>query len=308
MSSVHAHSHHEHHHEPGENDVGRALNRRRLVASLLILSIYLVAEIVGGLMANSLALLADAGHMLSDIAALALSAFAMWVSQRPPTAKRTYGYYRAEILAALANAAALLALTVFIFYESYQRFRQPPEVAGGLMLGVAVGGLIVNLITLRLLHHGREESLNVRGAWLHVLGDTLGSVGVIVSGTLIWLFDWRWADPAASAVIGALIIYSSWSLIKESVAVLMEGAPGHIDVDEVNRALRAIPGVGEVHDLHVWTITSGMVSLSCHLVPKDNCRYAELLAAVRSDLHDRFGIDHVTIQIEPSDFRCVPCC
>lgn len=264
---------------------------------------YMVAEFVGGLLTNSLALLADAGHMLSDVAALGLSFFAIWIADRPSPAHRTYGYYRAEILAALANGAALVGISLFIFGEAYERLSQPPEVQGTLMMGIAFGGLFVNLAGLWILHGGKEESLNVRGAWLHVLTDTLGSVGAIGAGVLIWAFEWYWSDPVASFLIGLLVIYSSWRLLAESVSVLMENAPRGIDVDEVYVAMRDMPGVLNVHDLHVWTITSGLDALSAHAVIEDGKHPGPLLHAMQTMLHDRFGIDHITIQIEPEDFE-----
>jgi cobalt-zinc-cadmium efflux system protein len=266
----------------------------------------MVAEVVGGILTNSLALLADAGHMLSDAASLALALFAMWIAQRPPTAERTYGYYRAEILAALFNGASLVAISVYIFYEAYQRFAEPPEVTGPLMMGIAVGGLVINLIGLWLLHGGRADNLNVRGAWLHVLGDTLGSVGAIGAGALIWAFGWNWADPLASVIIAVLILFSAWNLLKESVAVLMEGAPGHIDVDDVRDAIRGVEGVQAVHDLHVWTISSGLVSLSAHVDVASLDNYAHLLGHLRHMLDDEFGIGHSTIQIEPEEYEHEP--
>jgi cobalt-zinc-cadmium efflux system protein len=263
---------------------------------------YMVAEIVGGLLTNSLALLADAGHMLSDAAALALALFASWIARRPPTSRRTYGYYRMEILAALANGSALVAVSVFIFIEAFRRIGHPPEVASGLMMGVAAGGLAVNLAGLRVLHGGRSDSLNLRGAWLHVLTDALGSVAVLVAGALIWVRGWYWADPAASLALGVLVIYSSWALLKETVAVLMEEAPAHVDVDDVRNRIMAMPGVLGVTDLHVWTITSGMVSLSAHVATADDEPQRTMLADIRRMLHDRFGIDHLTIQLEPEGF------
>ena len=263
----------------------------------------MVAEVVGGLLTNSLALLADAGHMLSDVAALGLSLFAAWIAERPPTPKRTYGYYRAEILAALANGATLIAISVYIFVEAYHRLRQTPEVQGPAMLAVAVGGLAVNLVSLWLLHGGREESLNVHGAWLHVLTDALGSVGAIAAAALIWAFGWAWADPVASVLIGLLVVYSSWRLLAESVSVLLESAPKGIDVDEVHRAMRGVPGVLAVHDLHVWSITSGLNCLSAHVVAAEGQPHAALLKTLRADLHEKFGLDHLTIQIEPEGFE-----
>jgi cobalt-zinc-cadmium efflux system protein len=258
----------------------------------------MVAEIVGGWLSNSLALLADAGHMLSDTAALALSLFAMWAARRPAKRASTYGYHRAEILAALANGSVLLVIALFIFIEAVQRLREPPTVAGPLMLAIACGGLVMNLAGLQLLAPGREANLNLRGAWLHVLSDALGSVGAIVAGVMIWARGWTWADPLASVVIVMFIVHSAWALLRETVAVLMENAPGHIDVDEVCTAIGKIASVMEVHDLHVWTITSGMESLSAHVLAAPDSDTDALLISIRSLLADRFGIDHVTIQIE----------
>ena len=280
-----------------------AQNRKRLAIVLVLVTAYMVAEVVGGLLTNSLALLADAGHMLSDAAALALSLFAIWIAQKPPTPKHTYGYYRTEILAALVNGATLVAISIYIFYEAYERIGEPPEVQGALMMAIATGGLLINLLGLWILNAGRGESLNVQGAWLHVLTDALGSVGAMVAGGLIWAFGWNWADPVASVVIGILVIYSSWGLLKETVAVLMEGTPGHIDVDEMREVIRAVPGVRAVHDLHVWTITSGMVAMSGHVVVDDGHYGEAILRDIREPLHERFGIDHATIQLETEGFE-----
>jgi cobalt-zinc-cadmium efflux system protein len=268
----------------------------------------MLAEFVGGWITNSLALLAVAGHMLSDVAGLGLSFFAVWIAARPSPTNLTYGYYRAEILAALVNGATLIAISGFIFWEAAQRFSAPEEVAAPLMMGIAFGGLIINLASLAILHRGRDENLNLKGAWLHVMMDALGSVGALAAGGCIWLFGWMWADPAASIAIGLLVIYSSIRLLSEAVSVLMENAPRGIDVDEVFAALRDTAGVVEVHDLHVWTITSGLDSLSAHVVSDDERKHSELLADLRGTLHERFGIDHITIQIEPEDFpeRDVP--
>lgn len=292
-----------HHHDHGHHAQRGAANRRRLTWTLLLAAGYMVAEFIGGLLTNSLALLADAGHMLSDVAALGLSLFALKIAERPPTRKRTYGYYRAEILAALLNGATLIAISIFIFVEAFRRLAEPLEVHGPGMLAIAVGGLVINLAGLYLLHGGRHESLNVRGAWLHVLTDALGSVGAIIAGVLIWAFGWRWVDPVVSMVIGLLVIYSAWRLVAESVSVLMESAPRGIDVDAVHQAMEEVPGVLSVHDLHVWTITSGMDSLSAHVVVADGYAHAQLLYTLREMLRKRFGIDHLTIQIEPEDFE-----
>lgn len=281
-----------------DHGVGRNANSRRLAITLGLVTLYMVAEVVGGLLTNSLALLADAGHMLSDAGALALSLFAIWLAARPARSSYTYGYYRTEILAALVNGATLVAISIFIFLEAFKRIGEPPEVQGALMMGIATGGLVVNLVGLWILNAGRNESLNVRGAWLHVMTDALGSIGAIAAGAVIWLFGWRWADPVASIAIGLLVVYSSWSLLKETVGVLMESAPAGIDVDEVRDSLLDVAGVEEVHDLHVWTITSGMVSLSAHLVAPGASERAAVLKAARKALHERFGIAHVTLQIE----------
>lgn len=278
-------------------------NRRRLLLAACLAGGYMLAEIVGGWITNSLALLADAGHMFSDTAALGLSLFAVWLAERPATPRRTYGYYRTEILAALANGAALVAVSLYIFGEAYHRLLNPPEVQGAVMMWIAVGGLVVNLLGLWILSGGKETNLNVRGAWLHVLTDALGSIGAIAAGALIWAFGWNLADPVISALIGLLVIYSAWRLVGESVSVLMESAPRGIDVDEVRNAMVETPGVLEVHDLHVWTITSGLDSLSAHVVIGPSGHAATLLGNLRTMLHDRFGIDHLTIQIEPEDFH-----
>jgi cobalt-zinc-cadmium efflux system protein len=281
----------------------RARNRRRLAWTLGLIFSYMVAEVVGGILSGSLALLADAGHMLSDAAALALALFAMYMSAKPASPRRTYGLYRGEILAALANGGALIALSLYVFVEAWRRLSEPAAVEAGMMLGVAAGGLAVNLIALWILREGRSESLNVRGAWLHVVGDTLGSVGAIVSALLIAGFGWLWADPVASVLIACLVMYSSWALLKETVSVLMESAPGHIDVDELRGAMVGAQGVVDVHDLHVWTITSGIESLSAHVVIEHAAEARGVLAEMRLMLHERFGIDHITLQIEPEGFE-----
>jgi cobalt-zinc-cadmium efflux system protein len=239
--------------------------------------------------------------MLSDAAALGLSLFAIWISQRPPTPRRTWGYYRIEILAALINGVTLVVLSIFILREALERFQAPGPVDAPVLIAVAAGGLLVNLVSLGILSGGRRESLNVRGAWLHVLTDALGSVQAIVAGALIWAFGWTWADPAASVLISLLVIYSAWDLLRDTVGVLMEGAPRHIDVDEVRNCLMALPCVVAIHDLHVWTITSGMESLSCHVVVEEGQSYCDTLTEVRATLHGRFGIDHLTIQVEPAE-------
>jgi cobalt-zinc-cadmium efflux system protein len=270
----------------------------RLGWTLGLVVLYMVAEVVGGLISGSLALLADAGHMVSDAGAIGLTLFAMRFARRSPSPIRTFGYYRAEILAALVNGATLLGIASFILIEAVGRLHSPTAVEGRLMLAIAGGGLLVNLAGLYLLRGGQDGGLNIRGAWLHVLTDALGSAQAIAAAILIWVFGWTWVDPAASILIALLVVYSSWSLLRQSVAVLMEGAPGHIDVDAVREALGAVRGVDEVHDLHVWTITSGFVALSAHLVVSPSCDAEEVLRLSERCLVDRFSIRHSTVQLD----------
>jgi cobalt-zinc-cadmium efflux system protein len=275
-----------------------ASHERRLLWTLGLAAAYMLAEAIGGWLTGSLALLADAGHMLSDVAALGLSVFAIRIARRPPTPTRTWGYHRTEILAALVNGATLVAISIYIVVEACRRLAAPPEVNAPAMMAIAAGGLLFNLAGMQLLAGGREDNLNVRGAWLHVATDALGSLQTIVAGGLIWWLGWRWADPAASILIAALVIYSSWSLLRDSVTVLMEGVPRHLDVVEVREALVGVPGVVGVHDLHVWTITSGREALSAHLVVGETSLRAQTLEQVRDTLAGRFGIRHVTVQLE----------
>lgn len=290
----HAHEHDSAH----RHGASRSEERRRLSLTLVVIAVYMAAEAIGGWLANSLALLADAGHMFSDAAALGLSLFALWIAQRPPDASRTYGYHRAEILAALVNGSTLVAVSLLIFIEAAHRVANPPQVEGLLMTGIAVGGLVVNLLALTILHGSHAGSLNVRGAWLHVVSDTLGSVAAIASGVLIWAYGWYWVDPVASVAIGLLVIHSAWQLLKESVAVLMESTPPHLDTEAIRSAMLQPEGVRGVHDLHVWTITSGLVALSAHVVVEHDRSQQLLLKQLRRLLHEQFGIDHVTLQLE----------
>jgi cobalt-zinc-cadmium efflux system protein len=273
----------------------------RLWITLALTSSYMLAEVAGGLWANSLALLADAGHMLSDAGAVALALFAIWIARRPATPRRTFGYYRVEILAALAHGAVLAAIAIFVVVAAIERLREPAAVHGLGVMAIAAGGLAMNLVGLAVLRGGRKHSLNIRGVWLHVLSDALGSVGVLASGALVLAFGWHWADPVASMVIAGLVLVSAWTLLKEVVAVLMEGAPGHIDVDAVRDAIAGQPGVVGVHDLHIWTITSGMESLSGHVVVDGSESSQGLLRELQELLRRRFGIDHLTIQLESPD-------
>jgi cobalt-zinc-cadmium efflux system protein len=241
--------------------------------------------------------------MLTDVAALALALIAVWFGSRPATPRKTFGYYRLEILAALINGVALVLISFLIFYESYQRWAQPPQVKSGLMILIATGGLVVNLVCAWLLHGDHKDDLNVRGARLHIIGDALGSVGAIVAGGLMLFFGWYAADPVVSCVIGLLIVWSSWHLIREATNVLLEGTPAHINLAAVEDAFLQTDGVEDVHDLHIWTITSGRDALSAHVIHAATISQAELLKDLRVKLHYRFGVDHLTIQMETSDFE-----
>ena len=289
------------HHSHSHNRAARS--RRRLSLVLVLTAVYMLAEAVGGWLTGSLALLADAGHMLTDVAALALALIAIWFSSRPATPSKTFGYYRLEILAALINGVALVLISLLIFFEAYQRWSEPPMVRSGLMMLIATGGLIINLICAWILHGDHKDDLNVRGAWLHIIGDALGSVGAIIAGALMSLYGWYTADPLFSCLIGLLIIWSSWHLIRESTNVLLEGTPAHINLAAVEDAILQTDGVEDVHDLHVWTITSGREALSAHVIHVEAISQAELLKELRAKLSENFGVDHLTIQMETPDFE-----
>jgi cobalt-zinc-cadmium efflux system protein len=278
---------------------GHGGERRALTAALVLIGAFTVVEVVAGVLAGSLAVLADAGHMLSDVAALALALFASWLAGRPATPRRSFGFRRAEILAALANGAALVAIAIWIFIEAAQRFGDPPHVAGGWVLGVGAAGLAVNLAAAAVLRgHGGDRSLNVRAALRHVLADVLGSVGVLAAGAAVLAAGWLYADPVAGLVIGMLVLGSSWQILRESVGVLLEETPAGIDPEAVGRAMSEPPEVAEVHDLHIWTITTGFPALAAHVL----CRPEADCHRVRRDLerllHERFGLEHTTLQVD----------
>lgn len=263
----------------------------------------MLTEAVGGWLVNSLALLADAGHMLTDVAALTLTLAAIWFASRPATEKKTYGYYRLEILAALINGVTLILISLWVLYEAYERWSNPPEIQGFQMTLIAVGGLMVNGICAWLLHGDHQNDLNMRGAWLHVMGDMLGSVTAIIAGVLIITFGWFWADAVCSVLISMIIVFGAWNLVRESVNVLLEGTPAHIDLAAVEDSILETEGVRALHDLHVWTISSGLEALSAHVCHEKDVIQQELLKRLRTRLHDEFGIDHLTIQMETQDFE-----
>ena len=278
-----------------------ARNRRLLWITFGLTLTYFCVEVAGGVLTNSLALLADAAHMLTDVGGLGLALFAAWMSTKPLTPAKTYGYYRVEILAALTNAVVLFLLSFYILYEAYGRFREPPEVSSLPMLAVAAVGLVVNLIGIWLLRGTAKESLNMQGAFLEVVSDLLSSVGVLLAGGIMWATGWFYADPIFSVVIGLFILPRTWKLMTQAVNVLLEATPAHISLADVERAMLGVDGVASVHDLHVWTITSGIDALSAHVVVADAVQppvaatVTDRLAAV---LEDRFKLAHSTIQVE----------
>ncbi|MFD2330276.1 cation diffusion facilitator family transporter [Cohnella sp. GCM10020058] len=289
----------------GHHHHGREGDRRGLTIALAITAGIMVLEFVGGLLTDSLALLSDSGHMLSDTSALALSLAALWFASRPASAKRTYGFHRFEILAALFNGVALFVIAGFIVYEAIGRMASPPEVAGGPMMAIAVVGLIANLASAwALMRQGDvEHNVNMRSAYLHVLGDALGSVGAIAAGILMMAFGWYIADPIISIVVSVLILRSAWLVITQTVHVLMEGTPPGIDHEEVKSALLTLDGVRDVHDLHIWTITSGLDSFSCHILVEDGVQCQDVLQRAITLIEGRFGISHATIQVESGAIR-----
>ncbi|MFZ5624301.1 MAG: cation diffusion facilitator family transporter [Gemmatimonadota bacterium] len=274
-------------------------NKRRLQLVLGLTGLYLVAEVVGGILTHSLALLADAGHMLTDVGGLALALLAIRFAERPPSPGRTFGYYRAEILAALANAVVLVVVSLYILYEAYQRFRNPPAVQSGAMLAVATIGLGVNVAGALILRGAASESLNMKGAFFEVLSDLLTSVGVIVAGIVMLTTGWYYADPLISAGIGLFILPRTWRLLRESTAILLEGAPPDIDLAALRQAIAALPGVAGVHDLHAWTLTSGMNALSVHVVLGTGAALGDVLRVVHARVTRDFNIAHATVQVEP---------
>jgi len=283
---------------------------RRLRIALVIVLVIMVAEVIGGVLSNSLALLGDAGHMLVDALALGMSLFALRIARRPATATKTYGYHRVEIMAALANGIILALVAAYIFYQAYHRFLNPPTVQTTLMLAVAIVGLIANLIGIRLLRGASRGSLVVKSAFLHVLGDTISSVGVIVGGVIISLTGWLIVDPVIAIVIGGIILWGGVRLVRESADILLEAVPKHVQIDKVIETIKSVPGVGDAHDIHIWTITSGMHALSAHLLIEDQMvsRSAEIVRTVNQNLAKYFDITHTTLQIEcescPTGYIC----
>jgi len=278
-------------------------SRGRLLVVLALVVGYLLVEVIGSLLTNSLALLADAGHMLTDAVGVALALLAIAFAGRPATASKSYGYYRLEILAAVANAVLLFGVAAYILFEAYQRFSAPPDIQSLPMLGIAVVGLVVNFISMRLLSAGAETSLNLRGAYLEVLGDLLGSVAVLVAAVVILITGWASADPIASVVIALLILPRTWSLLREAVDVLLQATPKGVHLDEVRAHLLRAEGVADAHDLHAWALTSGMNVVSAHVIMEPDADPARVLDEICACLSDDFDMEHSTIQLETTDRR-----
>ena len=285
-------------------------NQRRLLIALAITALMTVVELVGGVLSNSLALLGDAGHMFTDTLALGLSVVALTLAKRPASQTRTYGFHRAEVLAALTNGTILVLICGFIFYESYQRLVSPPEVRGSLMLVVAAIGFLANLIGILILRSASRDNLNVKGAFLHMWGDTISSIGVIVASVIILVTGWTMVDPIISIFIGLLILRGAISLVLESSDILLEAVPKHLDVTQISSALKEIEGIRDVHDLHLWTITSGIYALSCHLLIEDRMvsSSSHVVEEVNQALSQKFGIGHSTLQLECEECRDSPVC
>jgi cobalt-zinc-cadmium efflux system protein len=282
-----------------------ALQQSRLRWVLVLTGTFMLVEAVGGWLAGSLALLADAGHMLTDVGALALSLLTAWIAQRPPDDSKTYGYLRWEILAALVNGAALFGIAAWVVVEAIQRIQEPQPVRTGLFLAVATAGLLVNFASVAALHSQRHGSLNIRGAYLNVVGDALGSVGALAAAVIIALTGWTLADPIVSILLSILILVGAARLLRDSTDILLESVPRHVSMAEVHRRMLAVPGVAAVHDLHVWTVTSGMVAMSGHAVVPDLDAHPGVLDGIRAEM-SRMGIGHVTIQLEV-DHGCEGC-
>jgi len=290
-------THGSHHHSAA----GASRGRLRIVLALVVG--YLLVEVVGSLLTNSLALLADAGHMLTDAVGVTMALLAIHFAARPATATKSYGYYRLEILAAIGNALLLVGMAAYILYEALQRLSAPPEVSSVPMLAIAGVGLVVNLIAIRLLSAGARTSLNLRGAYLEVLGDLLGSLAVLVAGVVILITNWTPADPIASVVIALLILPRTWSLLREAIDVLLQATPKGIDLDEVRTHLLEAEGVVDAHDLHAWALTSGMNVVSAHVIIDPAADPARVLDEICACLSDDFDMEHSTIQLETIDRR-----
>lgn len=279
-----------------------AKHRGPLLAAFALLAVFMVVEGAAALVTGSLALLSDAGHMFTDVLGIGMALAAMTAARRADRdPQRTFGLYRLEVLAALANAVLLFGVAIYVLIEALRRFGDPPDVPAGPMLVVAIAGLLANVVAFALLRSGAKESINVRGAYLEVLGDLLGSVGVIIAAIVIALTDWWYADPIVAVAVGVFILPRTWKLARAAVRILVQAAPAHVDVADVRHRLAAVPGVCDVHDLHVWTLTSGMDVVSAHLTLDPAAQVGPVLVEAREALHDDFDIAHATLQVEPAE-------
>lgn len=298
MSDNHTHTHNHGAHSHEHN-----ANKKALTISFCLIAGFMLVEFVGGILTNSLALLSDAGHMLSDAVALGLSLAALIFGERAATLDKTYGYKRFEILAALLNGIALVALSIYILYEAIVRLSSPPSVIGKGMIIISAIGLVINIVVAWILSRGEtKENLNIKSAFMHVLGDLLGSVGAIIAALLIIFLGWNIADPIASMIVSVLVLYSGWHILKDSVNILMESKPANIDTAEVKRAIKSIDGVIDIHDLHIWMITQEFLSLTTHVSVKNNSDRDLLLNQITEIIKQKTGITHITVQLEGLDF------
>lgn len=302
--TVHAHMHSHNHSE--SSDFGAA--PRVITKAIGVSTLFLIIEFIGGWIANSLALISDAAHNLTDIGAMLLSLFALWFARRPITSQMSFGYHRAEVLGALLSGLSIWAISGFLIYAAVLRLQSPPEVKGPIVFVIALFGLAANLLSMRMLHTAKEENITVRATYLHVLSDSFGNLGAIVAGAVLIFTDWRPIDPIVTLIFSVLMLASSWSLVKESIEILMESTPKHLNSQEILQSLQALPGVNEVHDLHIWAVSMGRLALSVHLI---SSKSEGLLNAANQLLQEKYNIRHTTIQIEhPNQFqskRCYDC-
>lgn len=292
---AHHHSH-SHHHDHSHRD---HTNRKVLLISFILITGFMIVEFIGGFLTGSLALISDAGHMLSDSISLFLSFMAMWIAKKPATKTKTYGYKRIEILIALLNGITLLGISIYIFIEAYHRFFNPVPISSFGMLIIAILGLLVNLLVAFLLTRGNtHDNLNMRSALYHVFSDILGSISAIIAAILIYLFGWHLADSIVSLLVALIVLYSAWNIIRDSIHILMEGVPDHLNIQEIKDSILSLDEVCDVHDLHVWTVTSGFPALSCHVVIEEEIHTQQLLDQLNHMIYEKYAIEHITIQLE----------
>ena len=277
-------------------------NKKSLAIVFGLTLFYLIVEVIGGLWTGSLALLADAGHMLTDVAGVGLALLAIWFAEKPASPERTFGFYRVEILAALTNSVLLILISLYILYEAYERFKNPPEVQSGWLIGVAAVGLVINIIGMYILRGGSTESLNMKGAYFEVLSDMLTSIGVIVAGIIMLTTGWYYADPLISAGIGLFILPRTWKLMMDAAGILLEGTPSDVDLAALREGLGKVEGVAGIHDLHVWSLTSGVNAMSCHAVLVNDNEHDSVMKRVHELCTENYKIGHVTVQTECADF------